>query len=181
MKKRYRDKALNAVFASLDSADFDEREYALFQLAMLLGRVNRAGRRRDLPEADSDSLPRDLRRLRLGAEEQRRIVERLSLLIAAQRENRATAFWTLGQVSAAAGWQPTLTLIAAFGAQLDRESAYQTCRALHRWLAGDELPRTEIPESGAVAQLLASWAEADDIRLSMVAKAALMEIGKRSA
>ena len=35
MKKRYRDKALLGLFASLQSADFDERENALFQAALL--------------------------------------------------------------------------------------------------------------------------------------------------
>ncbi len=173
MKRRYRESALNALFARLQSEDFDRREHALFQLALMLQRANADGSGGVRFESDNDSLSRDLQRIRLGMDEQHRIVERLSLLIAGRRESRATAFWTLGEVAAAAGWEPTLDLLSAYGRELGDEAAYQACRALRRWLATFE-PETASYNPGAdISDLVAladGWAASDD-RLAREASA----------
>ena len=174
MKRRYRESALNALFARLQSEDFDRREHALFQLALMLQRANADGSGRPQFESGSDSLPRDLQRIRLGMDEQHRIVERLSLLIAGRRESRATAFWTLGEVAAAAGWEPTLDLLNVCGRELDDEAAYQACRALRRWLES-AAPAVSVNPGGDISDLVAladGWAASDD-RLAREASALL--------
>lgn len=179
MKKRYRDKALNELFASLGSADFDEREFALFQVALLLWRDTPTETGRQLPEPDWDSLPRALRRMRLGEEEQRKIVDELALVMERRPESRATAFWALGEASADLGWSSTLAVIAACGRQLGLEAAYQACRALHSWLADERFQPEQILEKddiGTVAEMLVQWTQDDDRRLSKEASAALAGI-----
>ena len=170
MKKRYRDKALLGLFASLQSADFDERENALFQAALLLMLANPAASDA-LPADDQESLPRELRRLRLGAAEQQQIVDRLALVIARQPESRATAFWALGAASAHAGLASVVSLLHAWGAQLDDEAACQACRALWRWLAEEGgQAGGQLADIGA---LLAAWAGSRDGRLRREARALL--------
>ena len=63
MKKRYRDRALAELLDRLESRDFDRREHALFELAIMLRRANQqAGGDDPLSAAD---LPRELSRIRL--------------------------------------------------------------------------------------------------------------------
>ncbi|MCY3781000.1 MAG: hypothetical protein OXG78_11870 [Chloroflexi bacterium] len=174
MKKRYRDRALNELLARLQSDDFDGREYALFQLALLLRRANRGSS--DLPEVDGESLPRELQRLRLSAEEQRRIVDQLTLLIARRQASRATAFWTLNEFTADVGWTPALAALEEYGHQLNDEAALQACRALRRWLTSSLVSAEQANETiGAtfVKSLIVKWAAADDNRLSKEARAVL--------
>ena len=132
MKKAYRDRALAALAERLESGDFDRRESALFELAVLLRRVNRTTR--DDDPLSAAELPRELSRIRLTPGEQRRIADRLIQLSVRRRESRASALWTLGAVAAEAGWEPTLNLLAGCSDQLEGEAAYQACSALRRWL-----------------------------------------------
>jgi len=176
VKKRYRERALNELFAGLQSEDFDRREHALFQLALVLRRTNPERSKQDLPELGNESLPRELRRIRLGAEDQRQIVDQLSLLIASRSESRATAFWTLCEVAAEVGWAPTLALLKSCGAQLDDEAAFQACRALRRWLESAK-PSHELADAriGAFAliDLVRAWGTSDYDRLGREASAVL--------
>lgn len=174
MKKVHRERALNELFARLQSADFDRREHALFQLALLLQRSNHVSS--DAPAMGSESLPRELTRIRLSPEEQRQVVDKLSLLVASRHESRPTAFWTLGEVAATSGWEPTLALLNSCGAQLDTEAAYQACRALRRWLDSGALSSEQVESSIAAFDLVAclhTWSEKGDKRLSLAAKAVI--------
>ena len=174
MKKIHRERALNELFTRLQSADFDRRENALFQLALMLQRANHV--RYDASAMGGDSLPRELTRIRLSPKEQRLVVDKLSLLVASQHESRPTAFWTLGEVAATTGWEPSLALLDSCGAQLNAESAYQACRALQRWLESGALISDQVSSSiatfGPVACLRA-WSEKGDERLSLAAKAVI--------
>ena len=179
MKRKQRERTLNALFAELASADFDRREQALFQLRLMLVRSNAAGRGDDLPEYTLDSLTREQRRLRLSHAEQQAAVDRLSVVIATKKESRATAFWTLGAAAPAIGFAPSLAMLMAVGDQLDREAAFQVCSALERWLAGDVVEwvgaRDAIDADDPRPQLRA-WTESDDARLARAAKRALASV-----
>lgn len=174
MKKRYRDKALNELVAQLESADFDQREHALFQLAQVFRGAYPDDSTRDLSALDAESLSRELRRARLSVEEQGRMVDVLTLLFAGRRESRATALWTLGEVSAEIGWAPTMALLDDYGHQLDEEAAFQACRALGRWLESMKhsgmAVETKISETH-LSWLLKSWAASDNDRLGRQAGA----------
>lgn len=176
MKRHYRESALNALFARLQSEDFDRREHALFELALMLRRANSDGSASGRFEFDNDSLPRDLQRIRLGMDDQHRVVERLLLLIAGRRESRATAFWALSEVAAAAGWEPTLALLNVCGEELGDEAAYQACRALRRWLDSAAPSTASVNLEFDISDLFAladGWAASADDRLAREASAVL--------
>lgn len=172
MKKRYRDKALKALFARMESEDFDSRELALFQLGQMLRRANDDGSGRAGFEYDSDSLPRELQRIRLSLDDQRSIAKQLAMLISGQPESRATAIWTLSEMAGAAGWAPTMAQVKACGKELDIEGAYQLCRAMRRWLAALEPAQVKpAADSSGILALVAGWAESADDRLAREASA----------
>ena len=167
MKKKHRDQALNQLLDRLESRDFDRREHALFELAIMLRRTNQR-KAVDDPLSGAE-LPRELSRIRLALDEQRHIVDRLLRLIVSQRASRASAFWTLSAAAARAGWEPVMHLLKACGEQLDGEAAYQACRALRTWLESRELS-DELVERGIAAcdteALLRRWSGLGDARLA---------------
>ncbi len=171
MKKIYRDKALAELLERLESRDFDRRESALFELAIMLRRANqRAGGNDPLSAAD---LPRDLSRIRLSPDEQRNIVDQLMRLVVNRRESRASAFWTLSEAAAPVAWAPVLFLLEACGHELDGEAAYQACRALRIWLDSGALLDEEIQRGVAARALQAQlrrWSRTGDIRLARAAQ-----------
>ena len=180
MKKRYRDSALNGLFARLQSDDFDRREHALFQIALMLHRENRDQATQSMPDLGSENLPRELLRLRLSPVVQGLIVDSLSLLIAKRRESRASAFWTLSEVAAEIGWEPTLALLKSCAAMLDEEAAFQACHALRRWLETGALTTEQVSisvDAFDLVDILGVWTESSDERLR---RAASMVMGRVS-
>lgn len=174
MKKIHRKRVLAELLDRLESRDFDRRENALFELAIMLRRANqRAGGDDSLSAAE---LPRQLSRIRLSLDEQRYIVDRLMQLVVSHRESRASAFWTLGEAAERAGWEPALYLLQACGDQLEGEAAYQACRALRAWLGSGQLSDEQIRKGIAAcdpAPLLRGWSKSSDARLRRVAQGLL--------
>lgn len=171
MKKKYRDRALTELLDRLESRDFDRREHALFELAIMLRRANQ--RKAVDDPLNAADLPRELSRIRLTLDEQRHIVDRLLRLIVSRRESRASAFWTLSEAVAQAGWEPVMHLLKACGNELDGEAAYQGCRALRIWLESGGLS-DELVERGIAAcdceALLRRWSGMGDARLARAAQ-----------
>ncbi len=177
MKRIYRQRALKRLYAELESKDFDSREYALFQLALMLRRSHADGERA-AAGGYVDELPRELLRIRLGSADQRAIAAALSRLIMRYPASRATAFWTLSELDSALGWQPMIALIGALGAQLSHEAAYQACAALRRWLldGGDPAPASLLRNAQELRQQARAWSAAGDARLARSAQALLLEL-----
>lgn len=171
MKKIHRDRALTELIDRLESRDFDRRENALFELAVMLRRANHRAAGDD--PLSAANLPRELARIRLTSDEQRKIVDRLMQLIVSHRESRASAFWTLGETAARTAWEPVMYLLEACGDQLNSEAAYQACRALRIWLHSGELS-DELVQRGIAAcdprDLLNSWSRTSDRRLTRAAQ-----------
>lgn len=170
MKKKHRDRALAELFDRLESREFDRRENALFELAVMLRRANQRNTGDD-PLSTAD-LPRELSRIRLSMEEQRNIIDRLIQLVVSHRESRASVFWALGEAAPGPAWEPVLHLLRACGDQLDGEAAFQACRALRLWLQSgrlsDELIQREIAICDLSA-LLRGWSRTGDMRLTRAA------------
>lgn len=176
MKRIYRGRALAGLYAELQSKDFDRREYALFQMALLL---RRSSERNDDSVAARDAardLPRELLRIRLTPADKEEMVAQLSGLIAAFDESRATAFWVLGEVPADYGMKPTIDLVCVLGDQLSYEAAYQACAALRRWLPKNRDGHRQISarlESRDPRPHLRAWSSSRDLRLALEAKTLL--------
>ena len=171
MKKAHRERALASLLGRLEARDFDRREHALFELAVMLRRTNQ--RAADDNPLSSAELPRELSRIRLTLDEQRMIAERLLQLAISRRESRASAVWALGEAAANAGWEAILRLLNACGDQLDDEAAYQACRALRLWLRSGEISGAMFGRAvatGSLPALLSAWSRASARRLSRTAR-----------
>lgn len=171
MKKAHRERALAALLERLAARDFDRREHALFELAVMLRRTNQ--RAADDNPLSSAELPRELSRIRLTLDEQGMIAERLLRLAISRRDSRASAVWSLSEAAANAGWEAILRLLGACGDQLSGEAAYQACRALRRWLSSGEISGAMVRRtiaSGSLPAVLGSWCQAADTRLSRTAR-----------
>lgn len=175
MKRAKRDRVLNQLFADLDSGDFDVREYAMFQLALLLRRANL-----DAPASDSmhedERLSRDQKRLRLSHGDQAQIVAHLLRVASRQAESRATVIWALAEVSSDVAIAPVISVIGEQGDQFNDETAYQACRALRRWLELDSLDRSmlkALKDDNRLFPCLKRWSRSNDVRLRESASAIL--------
>lgn len=183
MKRAYRERAMNRLCADIESADFDVRENALFQLSLMLRRSQNAMPSADWTDFDSEHLPRELLRIRLSQADQARIVRHLERMLANYAESRASAFWALSEVSAQVGFATIAAAIAELGGQLSDEAAFQACRALLLWLERDEI------EAGHAIELLADpvsspvlrrWSLSTEVRLAASANA-LIELAQRQS
>ncbi|MYE78067.1 MAG: hypothetical protein F4243_03545 [Chloroflexi bacterium] len=166
MKRAYRLRALESLYADLRSDDFDHREHALFQLALLLRRNRNAADIDKQPDYVVGNLPRDLLRLRLSAEEKRQAIEQLTRVIHAHPASRATAIWALGEAEAAFALEPLLGRIIELDNQLRNEAAFQTCVALARWLSP---PAAQGLNLAGLRVILKKWASSKDARLANAA------------
>ncbi len=174
MKRARRERAFGQLYSALDSADYDEREFALFQLTLLLRRANGTLPAGDWTDQDAEHLPRELLRLRLSPKDQAEAVARLAQVLAHYPGSRASALWAMGEASAPVGLPAVLAALQAHGDQLSDEAALQLCRAFLRWLAPDS---NEKPQAGDAladcdpAAWLARWSRSADRRLATCAAA----------
>ena len=168
-------RALEDLLARLASNDFDQREYALFQLGLILDWNN-------LEEGDelaARALSREQLRLRLSSDEQEMVADHLSQLALRSKESRASALWTLGKVEGAVLLGPLLALIKSIGEQLSDEAAYQACCALGKCLeTGDSISASIRPSlrDAKLKTILDRWRQSGDKRLQMTAGRAIAMI-----
>lgn len=175
MKKRRRMRALEDLFTRLTSNDFDEREYALFQIGLILDRSNLA----EGDELAARTLLREQLRLRLSSDEQEMVADHLSQLALRFKDSRASALWTLGKVEGAVLLEPLLALIESIGEQLSDEAAYQACCALGKCLENRDSICASVRASLRDAKLktiLYRWRQGGDKRLQVTASRALAMI-----
>lgn len=137
MKQKYRKRALHDLLARMDDRNYDNREHALFQLALVLDRSNQRIEAAKLPEYYAENLSRDLLRLRLSQAEQAAVAARLARLVESKRQSRSTAVWTLAKLNAEIGLPVLLDLVRSIGEKLDNETAIQVCAAMRNWLKLD--------------------------------------------
>lgn len=182
MKRARRDRVLSSLYADLDSGDFDVREFAMFQFALMLRRA-----KVDAPDSDSinddEHLSRDQLRLRLSPGDQAQIADHLLRVVARHAESRATAFWALAEVSSDVDVAPLLSLIGEHGGQFCDEAAYQACRALWSWLEIDSLDRVLINallQDDGLVMRLKRWSRSSDARLARSANAVISLARERS-
>lgn len=175
MKRARRDRVLSMLYADLESGDFDVREFAMFQLALMLRR-SKANAPISEDYYEDERLTREQRRIRLSSGEQARIVDHLLRVASRHAESRASAFWALAEVSSEAALVPVLSVIGESGGQLSDEAANQACRALRKWLEladpGQFLLNALLAEDGPLMRLR-RWSCSSDARLAKSANAVI--------
>jgi len=169
MKKSRRMTAFNQLLAEAQSRDFDEREFALLQIALVMEQSNLVDHTRT-PDIYADNLSRELLGLKLDAADQEQVVAQLVRMIAASSHNRETLYWALGKARADIGLPALLGLLKAQGKQLDDESAYQVVLALEGFIKEMAVERrTEYIRMNDPAPLLKKWLKSSDDRLASIA------------
>jgi hypothetical protein len=172
MKQAYRQRALNRLGQDLASIDFDAREFALFQVAMMLRRSQHNRAPADWTNYDSEQLPRDLLRIRLSPADQEQIAGQLRQMMKTFPESRASAFWALTEASAQVGFTAAASAIAEQGNHLDDEAAYQACQAMLLWLESGGVAASQARQllaDPASLGALSRWSRSTDTRLAKIA------------
>lgn len=168
MKRKHRKRALDELLSQLDDRDYDVREYALFQLALILERCNPQLDAGDLPDYYTGNLTRDLLRLRLSREEQSAVGARLAQLAACNRHSHSSSIWTLAKLNGEVGVPVLLGIVISAGEKFDNDSAVQACEALRNWLTPSEDAHAVPLDSEALPALLhvlRQWQERDNENL----------------
>ncbi len=167
MKKKYRLKALDTLYQGTSSRDTDEREYAIFQMALVLEYSHTPSE--DAPDLYAENLDRHLHGLRLSADEERQLVDHLIRLSAEQKRGCASALWALSKANPSVSVGPLLALVSAQGPSMDDAVAYEAVRGLKAALkaSGAELRETLLLNDPR--PVIAQWATAKDDDLSAAA------------
>lgn len=169
MKKSRRMAAFNQLLSLAQSSDFDEREYALLQIALVMEQSNLEDHTHT-PDIYAGNLSRELLGLQLDRADQERVVSELVRLIVSSSKNRETLYWALGKTRPEIGLPALLSLLAAQGKQLDDETAYQAVLALDSFIKG--MPEADCLEQVSLNDpqpLLKQWAKSADERLARLA------------
>lgn len=169
MKRAFRERAMRRLYADLESANFDVREFALFQIALVLRRSGRALPSADWTDHGGDQLKRELLRIRLTSADQERIAAGIALLMARCPDSRASAFWALGELDETVGIAAVVSAILDFGGELNDEAALQACLALQRWLeTGEEAAcdARELLDDPNLLKMLIRWSRSTEVRLA---------------
>ena len=168
MKRKHRKRALDELLSQLNDRDYDIREYALFQLALILERSNPQLDAAELPDYHTGNLRRDLLRLRLSREEQIAVGARLAQLAARNRHSRSSSIWALAKLNGEVGAPVLIGIVLSAGEKFDNESAVQACDALCNWLTPSEHAYAAPLDSEALPALLTvlrQWQERDNDNL----------------
>ena len=169
MKRARRERALGQLYSGLDGEDYDAREFAMFQLALLLRRANESLSSGDWTDQDVEHLSRDLLRVRLSKADMAGAVSRLARVAARHAGSRATALWAMGEAPAQFGLPGVLQVIHVYGEGLSEEAAFQVCRALRAWLEAGRLDNDPVRDALVEHSLLGwltRWSRSADRRLA---------------
>ncbi len=168
MKRKYRKRALDELLSQLNDRNFDVREFALFQLALILERSNPQIDHAAMTDYHGENLTRDLLRLRLSPEEQTAVGARLAQVAAYNRQSRSSSIWTLAKLNGATGVPILVGIVLSAGEDFDNESAVQACDALRNWLNQSEEDCDGLHDSEALPTLLRmlrQWEKRDNDQL----------------
>ena len=139
MKRALRRRAMAKLYAALKSPDFDTREHALFQLAMLFRLSHRDAANRQHEDYETDSLPRELLRIRLYDKDKKKATVEIANLMRDFPESRGSAVWALSQMEAKYGVFPVLLLCMKEDDPPTEEVREQAEAALLAWLESGEI------------------------------------------
>jgi hypothetical protein len=156
--------AWNEVLREAVSGDYDDQQFALFQIGLILQRHNPYIQ----PESDvhEETLSRELLRLTLNHDRQSAAVEYLAELAQRQPENADSFLYAMSNAQPMILAEPLLDLMLSQGATWDDSTAYQALRALNGCLLhGDDDVLQQIQDP-ALNPLLEQWADSDDALLS---------------
>jgi len=159
------------------SRDYDEKQYAAFQIGLILERHYHAND--DAPDLYEVHLSRELQRLTLDEARQRETLDYLVALVKADPQSADAFLHAMSRANPRLLAEPLLNLLAEHGRKLRPRSAYQAVLALNGVLRDPDAGITAALRAQSPQPLLATWAEDNDDALADRAAAALDRLTER--
>ncbi len=142
------------------SSDFDEQQFALFQIGLILQRHNpTVPKESDVYE---ETLSRELLRLTLDESRQKDTVTYLVTLLQTQPQAAASLLYALSQAQPQLVAQPLRDAILAQHKKFDNEAIYQALLALDTVRKNDDDTAELLAKSTRLQGLLTKWSDHDD-------------------
>ncbi|MEO1162581.1 MAG: hypothetical protein AAFV98_02245 [Chloroflexota bacterium] len=142
------------------SSDFDEQQFALVRIGMVLQRHNpRVQMPSDAPE---DMLSRELIRLTLNERRQADAVEYLTALIIKHPQRADSILYALSNAQAPILAEPLLALLEDIGSKFNKDARFQAVTALVELLRFPDDQVMAALRNHDIVPLLDKWAEGKD-------------------
>lgn len=142
------------------SSDYDEQQFALLQIGMVLQRHNPHLMMDS--DAEDETLSRELLRLTLNHERQSDAVKYLTTLVQTKPESADTFLYALSNAQAIILVEPLLELLLEVGENLKSDAVFQTLISLDGILKHADDTVKEAFNIFDIIPLLDDWAEGDD-------------------
>lgn len=152
--------AWEAVLREAISSDEDEREFALFQIGLVLQRHNRT----TTIESDvhEETLSRELMRLALSPQRQQDTVEYLTTLVRNHPKHADGYLFVLSNAQPAILAEPLFILVAEAGAKFNKKAQYHAVVALESVLRHADDTVQSALNNHDVTDILSAWEESSD-------------------
>lgn len=168
--------AWEALQRQATSRDYDEQQYAAFQIGLVMERHNP-----DLdqsPDVYEENLSRDLMRLRLDDDRQRAAIDFLVAMVRSNAQTADTFLYALSRVRADLLLEPLIGLIDERGQGWQGNAAYEAISALTRCLRTLNNVTTARKINDALRSYIEDQADSDDELLSERAGNLLLRIDR---
>lgn len=142
------------------SSDYDEQQYALLQIGMVLQRHN-PNLTMD-SDAEEETLSRELLRLSLNDERQADTVKYLVTLVEKKPKDADSFLYVLGNAKPKVLVEPLLQLLLDLGEKLKPDAAYQALNALAGVIKYSDDTVKQAFNQYDIIPLLDDWSESDD-------------------
>lgn len=161
--------AWEAVLREAVSRDEDEREFALFQIGLVLQRHNTTFTIES--DVHEETLSRELLRLALNPQRQKDAVEYLATLVRNHPKQADGYLFALSNAQPALVAAPLLALIAEMGARLNSKARYHAVMALEGVLRHADDAIKAALQTHDVTDILAEWeADKDELLASRTSR-----------
>lgn len=158
------------------SRDYDEQQFAAFQIGLIMERHNPRVQQDD--EVYEENLPRELQRLNLSDDRLRQAVDFLVAMVRSNQQTADTFLYALSRVRAELLLAPLLELMATDGASWSPDAAYHAAGALEQCLRTDMRGMSEKLQQNSPIERLNDWQNSADELLAERARKALLLVQK---
>lgn len=142
------------------STDYDEQQFALFQIGLILQRHNPHVK----PESDAveESLSRDLLRLSLNEERQRYAVDYLGALVRKYPKQADSFLFAMSNAQPKVLAEPLILLLQEMGKKFNRDAIYQALMSLDTLFKQDSEILKQTLQAHDILPLVDEWTEHSD-------------------
>lgn len=142
------------------SRDYDEQQFAIFQIGLILQRHNPHFKQES--DAPEETLSRDLLRLTLDEDRQQNAVDYLGALIRKYPKQADSFLSAMANAQPKVLAEPLVLLLHEMGDKFKKEAIFQALMALSNVLKQDAESVKPVVQEHDISPLLDDWSEHDD-------------------